>query len=131
MADQETIQSCAYCGGKLQAITTVQVCHPYPPARDKIDKQYIKAKDVTVTGDELSTTRPFCVNHHCANVGRPLEPARSRTELIQDLMRELISRGMSARDLQKLVGGHVSAIDLLAATYPKGFEADDADEDSP
>ena len=121
MADAEdTKEVCVHCGGQLWAITEVHVSHPYPVA--KMNKELLKKRGVTIHGAELKGARPFCTNPECSHQGRPMQPARTRTELIQDLMRELINRGMPAVELQQLVGGHVSAIDMLAAAYPKGLD---------
>lgn len=113
---------CRDCGAKLWAISNIQVCHPWPMA--KLNKQAIKRKDVSVVADEQVSARPFCTTPDCPSQGVERSPARTRTEMIQDLMRELINRGMSPNDIQTLVRGHVSAIDLLAATYPRASWGD-------
>lgn len=114
--------ACRDCGSQLWAISNVQVCHPWPIA--KLNKQAIKRGDVQVVADEQISARPFCTNPDCTSQGVQLSPARTRTEMIQELMRALINRGMSPTELQTIVRGHVSAIDLLAATYPKASWGD-------
>lgn len=105
---------CQHCGNDLWAFTNVKLCSPWP--LPGVSKAVIRDRRVAIAAADVSEARPFC-----PKCGWKLDdPARTKDEVIQDLMRELLLRGMEAGELQRVVGGNVSAIDLLAACYPKG-----------
>jgi len=111
--DHEDQAACTYCGGPLWAFTSVQLCHPWPMRG--IDKRTIRSKKITIAAAETNLARPFCSK--CQR--RPIEISRTRDDVVQDLMRELLHRGMKPKELQEIIDGHVSAIDFLAAIHPK------------
>lgn len=109
-------EPCRGCGCALTALYQVTVSAPYPFEQVGLTKTTVKSARVGIVATTWETAQPFCAN--CGWHGDDTQEA-GRSEVILRLMRELITRGVSASEVQKLVGSAVSSVDVLAATYPK------------
>ena len=112
---------CPSCGCALTALYQVTMSAPYPFRELGFSKQTIKSARVGVVATTWETASPFCAN--CGWHGDDNAEA-GRSEVILRLMRELIQRGVKPSEVQRIVQGAVSSIDVLAATYPKAAEPD-------
>ncbi len=107
---------CPDCGCALTALYQVTISAPYPFEKIGLTKTTIKSRVVGVVATTWETAQPFCAN--CGWHGDDSQEA-GRSEVILRLMRELITRGVPASEVQRIVGPAVSSVDVLAATYPK------------
>jgi hypothetical protein len=107
---------CSQCGAPLHALYNVTLSAPWPWDNVGFTKGTIKTTKVGIVAASWDTAQPFC-----ASCGHRDEDHReaAKSEVILRLMRELIIRGASPSEVQKLVGSSTSSIDVLAATYPK------------
>ena len=111
---------CPGCGAALNALYHVTVCAPFPFSPG-FTKAAFRASTVSIVAADHDLVKPWC--GHCG--WRETNHARTQSDVIQTLMRELIDRGMKPSELQGLLQqSTVSAVDVLAATYPKITEQD-------
>jgi len=105
---------CPSCGAAVHAFYRVTVCAPYPFVT--FTKASMRSKNLSIVAVDHDLVTPMCVG--CG--WRETRTMRTKSDVIQTLMRELINRGMKPSDLQALLNkSPVGAVDLMAAAYPK------------
>jgi len=103
------------CDGHLAALYSVTMSAPYPWEQVGFTKSSIKTSRVQIVAAAWELAQPFCPS--CGWRERERRES-AKSEAILRLMRALILRGVSAAEIQAIVGDSTSTIDVMAATHP-------------
>jgi len=108
------------CDGKLVALYNVTMSAPYPWEGVGFTKSSIKTSRVQIVAASWELAQPFCPS--CGWRSKDTRES-AKSEAILRLMRALILKGVSAAEIQAIVGDSTSTIDVLAATHPDPSES--------